>query len=113
MYHFPLTLSSSRAKLDDITYPFVMIYKDSLDSVPLDVLMNLKKGKKGIMQTSFYFVCTNKKFNKNNLYNLIVPYGIKNTIEKKIATNFSSTEQKIYTVTKAFIFAQPKIKLRS
>lgn len=76
--------------------------------------MNLKKDEKCIMQTSFYSVCTNKNFNENNLYKPIVPYGIKNTIEEKIATNFFYyTEQKIYTVAKAFIFAKPKIKLRS
>jgi hypothetical protein len=65
------------------------------------------------MQTSLYYVCTNKDFDKNNLYKFIVPYGIKNTVEEKIATNFFYTEQKIYTVAEAFIFTKPKIKLRS
>lgn len=116
-YHFSPSLSRPIAKLDDIAYPFMMVYKDSkwvsLDCAPPDVLMNLKKGKKGIMQTSLYSICTNKDFDKNNLYKLVVPYGVNNRVEEKIAANFFYTEQKIYTVAEAFIFARPKIKLKS
>jgi hypothetical protein len=116
-YHFSPNLSSPRAKLDHTTYPYMMVYKDSkwtaLDCAPPDVLMNLKKGEKGIMKTSLYSNCTNKDFDKNNLYQLVVPYGINNRIEEKIATNFFYTEQKIYTVAEEFIFAKPRIKLKS
>jgi hypothetical protein len=116
-YHFSANLLIATAKLDHTAYPFMMIYEDSkwipLDCTPPDVLMNLKKGEKGKMRTSLYSICTNEDFDKNNLYKLVVPYGINNTIEEKIATNFFYTEQKIYTVAEEFIFAIPKIKLKS
>jgi hypothetical protein len=116
-YHFPPSLSIAIAKLDPITYPSIMVYKNSkwipLSCTPPDVLMNLKKGEKGEMKTSLYSICTNDDFDKNNLYQLVVPYGINNTIEEKIAANFLYTEQKIYTVTEEFIFAKPRIKIKS
>lgn len=116
-YLFSPNLSSPRATLDHITYPYMMVYKDSiwtpLDCTPPDVLMNLKKGEKGIMKTSLYYNCTNKDFDKNNLYKLVVPYCINNTIEEKIAADFFYTEQKIYTVAETFIFTKTRIKLKS
>lgn len=116
-YHFSPTVSFARAKLDDTSYPFIMTYKDSkwvaLDCTPPDVLMHLKKGEKGEMKTSLYSICTNDNFDKNNLYQLVVPYGINNTIEEKLAANFFYTEQKIYKVAEEFIFAKPKIKIKS
>lgn len=116
-YHFSPNLFITRAKLDSIAYPFMMIYEDSkwtpLDCTPPDISMNLKKGEKGRMKTSLYSICTDEAFDKNNLYKLVVPYGINNTVEEKIATNFFYTEQKIYKVAEAFIFAKPKIKVKS
>lgn len=115
-YHFSLATSVFKAKLDDVGYPFIMNYKNSkwvpLGCSPPRVFMNLKKGEKSNMQTSLYSICTNSSFDKNNLYKLVVPYGINNTIEEKFATNFFYTEQKIYSVTEEFIFAKPKIKIK-
>ncbi|WMX13733.1 hypothetical protein [Aureispira sp. CCB-E] len=119
-YHFSLSNSSTLLaipKLDTITYPFIMVKNktnwDVLDCTPPDFLMNLKKGEKGKMRTSRYSICTNEDFDKNNLYKLVVPYGINNAIREKIDTNFFYTEQKIYKVSEQFIFATPKIKLKS
>lgn len=116
-YHFSPHLLITRAKLDSTTYPMMMIYENSkwspLACTPPDILMYLRKGEKGRMKTSLYSICTDEDFNKNNLYKLVVPYGINNTVKENIATNFFYTEQTIYKVAEEFIFAKPKIKLKS
>lgn len=114
-YHFSPTISLALPKLDEISYPYIMVYKNSiwtpLDCSPPDVLMKLKKGEQSKMQTSLYSICTNEDFDKNNLYQLVVPYGIDNSIKEKITDDFFYSEQKIYKVTEEFIFAKPRIKL--
>lgn len=114
-YHFSPTLSLALPKLDEMTYPYIMVYKNSiwtpLNCTPPDISMQLKKGEQSNMKTSSYSICTEENFNKNNLYKLVVPYGINNSINEKIADDFFYSEQKIYKVTEEFIFAKPRIKL--